>query len=87
MEYHKVVTKEPFVLTNSGDIPDEINLKNDAARFIFDDDQLNGEYRIYDAHSGNLIDGNHANKIFSVEIVCDSDIIGSYLNPTSDIVI
>lgn len=87
LEYHKVVTKEPLVLINSGDIPDEINLKNDATRFVFDDDQLNGEYRIYDAHSGNLIDGNHANKIFSVEIICDSDIIGSYLNPTSDIVI
>ncbi len=87
LDYHKVIAVEPLVLTNLGDIPDEAALKNAAAQFIFDDGGLNGEYRIYDAHGGNLIDGNYANRIFSIEMICNSEITGNYLNPSSDIVI
>lgn len=86
LDYH-IVVADDFILTNIGDVADEAAAKNNAAELIFNDEGLNADYRLYDSHSGNLIDSSWASKIITVEFTCDSTVIGSYLNPSSDIVI
>ena len=73
-------------LTNTGDVPEELEKKNGLAHFEFSDG-LNGNYRSYDGNTGMIISSEFSEEIREVTAVCSNEKDESYLLPATDIVI